>query len=369
MDNIQFARYTKVLLSLIIIEASILLATCWYLEPVIGDTTRISGYSENDFGWNIPQRAFEKNASPLQKTYDHYADVLVLGDSFSFGGVLGMMNYPWQTFLTAYTGLTVSTISHYTTMTNPPSYDGSLIPAILNSETFQKTPPKVFILEVVERQLNKLPKFSGDCQIRNKITNYPTLKMTPVPELAPNIDVYRKKVRPPFNKQLDFAVKFWETLLLLNVGDNQAYLFNLLDSKLFSNKRSDTLLVYEGDVKKKNWDETLINDIRCRLINLQNFVQSNGKTLFVVMIAPDKLTAYSRYLEDKTAAEYTVIHKLASDKQLHLPRFDLPLQKAIENRNVDLYLPNDTHWASKGQQVAAQFILDYLKNFNGDPND
>jgi len=361
-----FKRYTIWLVSLLIIEIIVILSTCLYLQPVIGDTTRLSGYSENDFGWNKPQKVFKELANPLQDVYDHYVDVLVLGDSFSFGGVLGMMNFPWQTFLTAESGLSVSTISHYTTKTNPPSYDPSLIPAIVKSETFQKTPPKVFVLEVVERQLNILPEVNGDCKVTNKILNGRNVFVKPVQGMTPTIDAFRPKKRPSLKEQLDSAVKYWETLLLLNVDDNPGFVFDLTTANLFSNNKSQKLLVYEGDVKKKNWDDNLIASIRCKLINIQNIVQANGKTLFVVMIAPDKLTAYSPFLQDASVAKYTAIERMIPERALHMPRFDLPIQSAINSGMVDVYLSNDTHWASKGQQIAAETLKKYLIEFSGD---
>ncbi len=364
MDKFKF--YTFGLVSLVVAEFIILILTCLYLDPPTGDTTRISGYSENDFGWNAPQKVFEKQATPLQEVYDHYVDVFVVGDSFSFGGVLQMMNYPWQSYLTADNGLTVSTLSHYTTKTNPPSYDPTFIPNIINSETFKKTPPKVLVLEVVERQLNILPKIGGDCKVHNKINNSLNIEMKPIPGMLPTLDVFRKKQRPSLNKRFNYAVKYLETLLFLNAGDNQAFVFYLVTSKLFSSKSSDKLLVYEGDVKKKNWDENLVDDIKCRLINFQNLVQANGQTLFVVMVAPDKLTVYSPYLKDFSYAKYSPISRLSDNPSLHLPRFDLPLQSALGEGVVDLYLPNDTHWASKGQQIAAKTLQKYLTEFSGD---
>jgi len=363
MDKYKF--YTIGLIGCILIEFLLLVLTCFYLDPPVGDTTRVSGYSENDFGWNAPQKTFENPATPLQEGYDHYVDVFVVGDSFSFGGVLQMMNYPWQTYLTANTGLTVSTFSHYTTKTNPPSYDPSYIPNIVNSEAFKKTPPKVFVLEVVERQLNILPKIAGDCKVHNKVHNI-NINVKPIPSIRPTLDVYRNKNRPAFNTRFPYAVKYLQTFFEWHAGNNQAYVFNLITPKLFSSKVNNKLLVYEGDVKKKNWNDNLIADIKCRLVNIQNLVQANGSTLFVVMIAPDKLTVYSPYIKESSFAKLSPISRLSEDPSLHTPRFDLPLQLALGKNIEDLYLPNDTHWASKGQEIAAMTLQKYISEFSED---
>ena len=359
MDRYQL--YAKSLVSLIIFETIILFLTCYYLEPPAGDTTRLSGYSENDFGWNLPQKAFNIDATPLLESYEGYVDVLVVGDSFSFGGNLEMMNYPWQTYLAQNTGLTVSTFSHYTTKTNPPSYDPTLIPRIVNSETFIKYPPKLFVLEVVERQLNLLPKLAGDCKIHNVIDKIKDIKLDGIRGKGPSLEIKRNKSRPSLHKQLSNAKKYLDTVFHVNNDDRQAFLFKLNREKLFSSKVNNVLLVYEGDVKKKNWSNNLIDDIKCRLIDMQNLVQANGETFFIVMIAPDKLTAYSPFLVDEKISKVTVIDRLTSGESLHAPRFDVPLQSAISNGEVDVYLPNDTHWASKGQQIAAETLINYIK--------
>ena len=356
-------RYTIILVSIIFIEAYLMLATTLYLQPPTGDIASISGYSENDFGWNQPKKTFANPTSPLQEAYNHYTDVLIVGDSFSFGGVFGMLNYPWQTFLTASTGLSVSTISHYTTKTNPPSYDPKLIPAIINSELFKKHPPKVFVLEVVERQLHILPKFPGDCKAHSDIALNYDLKINPIPSLNPTTEVLRPFVKPSLSQQIGYSFKYWQTFFQFISRDSQAYIFELTTPKLFSSNRSDTLLVYEGDVKKQEWDDDRLKNISCILLNMQNFIQANGKTLFVVMIAPDKLTAYSHYLKDGSMATISAIERLKVDKALHLPRFDLPIQAKIDEGVVDVYLPNDTHWAYFGQQVAADTLTKYLLQF------
>jgi len=357
-------RYTLSLLSLIFGVMLILVATSFYLEPLVGDVTRLGGYAENDFGWNGAQPVLKQEASPLQTRYDHYADVLAVGDSFSFGGLYGMLNFPWQSFLAADTGFSVATISHYT-HTNPPTYDPALLPAIVNSEAFQKTPPRVLILEVVERQLNMIPEFAGDCQAKEPPARLPRFALNPSPPAL--AEAYRKKDRPSLKEQIAYAQKY-----LLGLIQRQwekkpiVYPLALTTPRLFSNKKSDWLLVYEGDVKKTAWDEKQLADIRCRLANAQNLVQQNGKTLFLAMIVPDKMTAYSRYLKDPAYADASVIERLASASGLHLVRLDQALRAAVDKGVVDVYLPDDTHWAFQGHKAAAAALAQYLADFPGD---
>jgi hypothetical protein len=357
-------RYTIGLLSLIFGVMLVLVATSFYLQPLVGDVTRLGDYAENDFGWNGPMPVFAQEAAPLKTAYEEYADVLAVGDSFSFGGLYGMLNFPWQRFLAVKTGFSVASISHYT-HTNPPTYDPELLPAIVNSETFKKSPPRVLILEIVERQLDMLPKYPGSCQAEHALTPPPSFQLRPSP--APMTEAQRKQTRPSLKEQIAYAQKYllgqahrpWEKNPIV-------YRLALTTPKLFSNRQSDHVLVYEGDVKKRAWDAKLVEAIGCRLLNAQNLVQKNGKTLFVAMLVPDKLTAYSRYLKDSAYANASVIERLAAVRGLHLARLDQAMGAQVDAGVVDVYLPNDTHWAFHGHETAASVLARYLADFSGD---
>ncbi len=359
-------RYTIWLVFLAAAGMLILVSTSFYLQPLAGDMTRVGGYAENDFGWNRPQKIFEKETLLVRTNYDQYADVLVLGDSFSFGGINAKVNFPWQTFLAANTGLSVTTINHYTKFDPPPpEYGPDLLFKIVNSETFKKTPPRVFILEVIERQLNMLPVYAGNCRLEHKIERKPDFNLNPNP--PPLIDAYRKTSLPPLKQQIAYARKYLYGLLQRQWDKNPAvYQTELTTSQLFSNKLSGRLLGYKDDFKIISWDEPYLANIRCNLINAQNLVQKNGKTLFVAMVVPDKLSAYSRYLKDQSYADTSIIDRLASSPSLHLVRIDKALKDTIDEGVVDVYLPNDSHWGYRGHQTAATALAQHLANFTGD---
>ena len=354
-------RYSFWLVFLVIGGVLILLLTGWYLEPLSGDQTRLGGYAENDFGWNQPQRVFTRKAPPLLRTYDQYSDVLVVGDSFSFAGNLDQLNYPWQTFLTAMTGFSVSTIIHYTIGSEPPAYDPTMLPRIVSSEAFKKNPPRILIMEVIERQLGILYDLPGDCEVKPFAT--PSLPLTPIPELKPSELAYRNLTRPSMMLQLTYA-KNYLSRYFKAIWDKDPIIqqLDLNTGKLFSNRKSGRLLVYENDIKKKSWDENKLASIQCQLIKMQNMVQQNGKTLFIAMLVPDKLSAYSKHLTDQSLANISVMNRLASNPALNLARVDGPIQALIDQGVVDVYLPNDTHWASRGHQVAAEVLVNYLKS-------
>lgn len=356
-------RYTHWLLLLLAIELVVVMSTAWYLEPLIGDSTRLGSYPENDFGWNQPQQMFEKTPAPTRQTYDQYADVLVIGDSFSFAGLYGVTNYPWQTYLAENAGFSITTVNHYT-KTLPYTYEKTLFASIVNSEGFQKNPPRVLILEVIERQLDILPDVGGNCRVEHQVDKIQEFIKGPL--AVPSKEVFRNRQKPALKEQVSYAYQYLTRLLSRDRDTSPSvYSLELDNNKLFSNKRSDRLLVYQGDVRKRTWDEKQLASIHCRLANMQDLVQKNGKTLFVAMLVPDKLSAYSRYLKDRSYAGFGVIERLAADADLHVPRLDLAMKAAIDGGMVDVYLPDDTHWSYRGHEIAAKVMADYLKRFSG----
>jgi hypothetical protein len=72
------------------------------------------------------------------------------------------------------------------------------------------------------------------------------------------------------------------------------------------------------------------------------------------MVVPDKLTVYTPFLPDRLFAGVSHLDRLADAKTLNLVRLDQALDP---RRQVDLYLPNDTHWSGSGYAIAADLVL------------
>ena len=45
---------------------------------------------------------------------------------------------------------------------------------------------------------------------------------------------------------------------------------------------------------------------------------------------------------------------------INTPRLDILLHKAIDNGEKDVYLPNDTHFGTKGYQLTAKSVTNFL---------
>jgi hypothetical protein len=128
-------------------------------------------------------------------------------------------------------------------------------------------------------------------------------------------------------------------------------------SGLFSSRFNRGLLVYGEDFNKASWQEADWRRAGCDLLALQDRVQANGRTVFATMVVPDKLTVYAPFLPYRTFDGLSRLALIAETPGLNLVRLDGKLDPTAQ---IDLYLPDDTHWSSHGHALAARLVLDYL---------
>ena len=352
-----FKSYSLSLIGLTTILFFILIAIGFFLEPLSGDLTRLGWYSEYNFGWNEPQRAFESELFSRETAYQRYADIVVIGDSFSMGGT----GYEWQNFFVTETGLSVAAFGIYGVDLK---FRDELLSEIVNSETFQVRPPRVVVFEKVERWLDKMGDALGDCQVNHPNLPEFSINMQPMLNPAPLREVFREKSSLS-SQNVAYAGQFLNKLMFERRSHSIVTRLKLENLKFFSSRQSDTLLLYKHELRKASWDAPEIAKIKCILLSMQNLVQANGKTLFVAMIVPDKLTAYSHHLIDRAYANLSIFNALAVGQSLNLVRLDWALQAAIDKGMIDIYLPNDTHWGYRGHQIAAASLAQYLKMLSG----
>lgn len=322
----------------------------WWLQPVSGDLARIGGYAARDFGWNDPQRRFDP---PLarQGRYDRYHDVLVIGDSFAnLGG-----GAQWQHWLARRTGWSIATLDK-----NRISVD-----AILASEAFLRTPPRVVIWNVVERWVDEDAAANTTCDgfLRARaLAQPPQLPLRPID--ATPVPVARNTgpqgVNPGF-------VRIWLRKNLLRIAgidwsnsDSQPESFPIARDGLFSSSESRRILVYRQDRRKAAWSAQTIARIRCGLAHLRERFEANGKTRFVTALAPDKSAAYRPWLRDPAAVAAGRLGEILDASPVPDARLDRALARAIARGVRDVYLPDDTHWGSAGHRIAADAVLELL---------
>lgn len=351
-------------ISLLILLVSVFLllsATAIYLEPLSGDLTRLGGYSENDFGWQQNQQRISESLVDYKPVKNSY-DVVVFGDSFSFDDATLQTHDAtyWQNFLANDTGLSIVT------------YDVNKIRIldVVLSEKYRNSPPRIFLFEFVERELMYLPKLLAEnnlpdtCGQDIKINNRPFVTRP----LGKDIISFNRSFVYAITSDdfplidLSYAADYLKKNFLRSVlgfDDVRSKKLALTRNDLFSSNENNQLLIIDDDFSKQGWQREDLEEAACALKTIQNLVQQNGVTFFSAMIVPDKSTAYADYLVNSKHQNMSQLGHFDAPG-LNLIRVNEVIQSSIQGGEIDVYLPNDTHWGSAGHRIAANYIKEYL---------
>lgn len=320
----------------------------WWLEPLHGDLTRIGGYAEREFGWNEPMEEFHPPLATWGNSYDQPADVLVIGDSFANGRWPGQQ---WQNWLAARTGWRIHTLDKHKIR----------VDELVASETYKEAPPPVVIWNNVERDLKNEYAVDGkDCELPPASAGRAPLRRAEVQVRT----VHRYRAKSISKANPGFArVWLWKRLLREASADHSdVLLLRLSRADLFSSRFSSGLLVFRKDLRKALWRNADLPRIRCGYADMAKRIEANGITRFVTAIAPDKSSAYRRWLVAPNQLPPSLLVALLDDFPVPDARLDWVLAAAIEAGTPDVYMPDDTHWGSAGQRLAADAILRLFVN-------
>ncbi|NNM52244.1 MAG: hypothetical protein HKM02_08470 [Pseudomonadales bacterium] len=347
-----YRHYALWLLTCTGIPIAILFMVGIYLQPLFGDLTRIGFYTERDFGWQGVQRTFPQhrlNVDAQLADLQQPVDILIIGDSFS----RERPEYQWQNYLIAQHPLSMLTmdINHID------------IYHVLTSHNYRLHPPRLLIMESVERQLPfHLLNMAADCSAVNQTKMQPSAAMTALTLQHPPLSQSRSTSWRLIN--INFVLKYLEHYFQYAPDPSPSvYALPLTTDRLFSSQRAHTLLVFGDDIRKPWWKNQHLSTLNCRIESLRRQVEAGGSTRFILMVAPDKLTAYAPWLASKSQHEHRQLALLSAQHPQTMPRLDLALQHAIGAGQRDVYFPDDTHWGWKGQQIAAATLIRFL-----DPN-
>lgn len=343
--------YTLWVLALAFVPGLLLFIYGIYLQPLYGDLTRIGLFSEREFGWQGTQQTF-KEAAYIEDQYKRQADVVVLGDSFS----RAWPRQQWQNHLIAQTGWSVVTLD----------INKVTVDQILANPVFQASPPKVLIVESVERyfadRIGKMPAcVPANTVSATRVT--PALATEPLhPRELPSSPMQRPQ---QWNDvKLEFVWKYVRNQWRQLRGDEprtDVRKLALQRSGLFTSANQRDILIYKEDFDTRSkWSTLALNEISCRVQQLRSKVERHSRTRFVLMVAPDKLTAYGPELQNTQWAHASKLPALAALSPQTMPRLDLALSQAIARGQQDVYLPDDTHWGSEGHRLAADTIRGFL---------
>lgn len=344
------AAFNRILVSAFVLYAVAL--TCYaqalQLQPHEGDLAGLGGYSERDYGWNGSQPSFPNKDFDTEEELKKPYDVVVIGDSFSHL----RPQFLWQHEFCRRTGLSLVTLPQTLI-----SDDG--LKAWLEGPAFRRYPPRLLIVESVERYL--VPRFRG------KLPNVP--EPGPVPPIPA---VERVEATVPSSRDvtptahgfawLDAKNHFTvNTLRWLGDETTNVVKVPLSRSDRFTSRRADELLYFGMDNDKRSKPPGSEEAIAHDLLMLQRLAESNGRTHMAYAMAPDKETVYDDDLARPQDRLPNIIAGVARQPGLHFIRLDLPLRERVLAGDKDVYLPNDTHWGGAGHLAAGRAIVLALK--------
>lgn len=316
-------------------------------EPLTGDLTRIGWYAENEFGWTQPDHRFKSPPAENGKLDGGY-DIVAIGDSFTVDEP-DRRGANWPQFLARDTGLRIGV------------FDSGIdsLGKLLASPVYRDHPPGALVYEIVERSFIPAHRGGGtaDCAAS---TPTPRTGLAIAP-LAVEPEAVIRKTRWNWDDwPASYAINFLLQNGIRRVRGHEtttAVRLEMAAHGLFSSDHDQGLLVYAEDFNKLGWHDGDWAAAICDLLRIQDRVQANGRTAFLAMVVPDKLTVYAPFLLTRRFDGLSHLDRLADAPALNLVRLDLALDP---RRHVDLYLPDDTHWSSSGHEIAAGLVLRQL---------
>lgn len=351
-----------------------LMAFALWLIPVTGmtkvgagDLTRVGWFSNNNYGNRTPQLVFQPPLFAVKDSPDRHHDVVIVGDSFAMDP-----EKSWPNYLAA-RGLSVLVIpvTEDLSKENTTADVERQIRALLETPAFKEHPPGVFVFESIERFLRRRLVNDGapcvdETSAQPPEPNAPEGTLPQPPTLGyatPPAHRLEQMHLPPAGRYDEEQLTYARDFLVKNVrrmfgwqGDGREF---ALRTPRFSSRKPDHLLVVAQDLRKKTWTEQDVDQMRCQLLKLQEAVQANGRTLFVALPIPDKLSAYHADLVDRNLPAGIV--ERIDDPRLNRPKVEKPIRAAIEAGEIDVYLPNDTHFSTRGHAVTAETVLDFIE--------
>ena len=337
--------YSLILGAVVLFNCGALYWLSLQAQPVSGGLTRIGELPESDYGFNAPQMRFKRRLS-VAGIYERPCDVVVIGDSFCETPEGGA----WVDFLADRLGISVVVLPWWTS-----------IQELVRTEPFRSFPPKMVIYESVERLLKERqghkPPEGRDAGLH--------LKTLPRIEVRP-----QNERREPFSRPLrktflsadirqakdSLVAEAWRRVGL----EPKKVRIHRLTKAMFSSRKADVLLVYYMDGGPQGWSAGDLENIEGNLLACQKEVEGNGKTLFLAMVIPNKLTAYSGYLAAGCIPVLRLSDRLSRRGIRHVP-LEGVIERAVREGGTDVYLPNDTHLGVRGAEAVSEAVVSELR--------
>ncbi len=361
----RFRGIDSLVLRGIALVAAVVLPLAHALDPPDGDLTRLGGFPENRFGPTAPQAIFSPPLVEAARPGTPY-DVVVIGDGFSQpvpGDAHTPYGHYWTDHLRNLTGLSVG-VQHL---------DEVSVVDYLASADFRDHPPRALILQVAERDLPD--RTAARPPVENLLRPTPVAadqasagqggaaRLPPLPP-RPLGHKPQRLVRarahawtaPPVGYAMDILVKALPRTLL-DLPNPAVEERTLVYAGLFTSAASTSTLFRSDDFDPWRADRAFLEERRRTLRRIQTAVEANGKTTFVLMVAPDKGTVYADFLLEPPPVHSAVEEVFAGDPALHLAPLASGMKALAAGGATDLYKPNDSRWGTEGQLYAARVIF------------
>ncbi len=343
----RWAWYNFAILSCGAVGVLVLLVVSLGMRGDGGELARLGGFRYDDFR---PQSGVVFFTNPLFRLartieeYDQPFDVVVLGDSFSRNEISG-----WQNYFVGETGASLITFDIQRTS----------VEEITRSPVYRKNPPVLFVYQIVERSLWLRHGSCAGGLAPNVPPSTRAIDSEPV-EVAPVVAPRELEEVAGLNAAANVLSKtFLRKVLGLNV--TRVAKLPLERAGLFSNQRSDELLVYRDDLLKRQLSLGDLDIVSCSLTSVRQKAESGGKTAFFALVFPDKLSVYGGMLTDRLprGQNHRGMMPILSDERL--VSLEDVFREAVAAGTMDLYLPDDTHAGPVGHELAADFLASRLR--------
>lgn len=334
MRPLTVNAYSRFILITFLVVSVLFWALALHLDPVVGDLTRIGRWSENDFGWNAPQPVIDiaENGRAITRP-----DIVVLGDSFS------VSNY-WQSALSLKTGKKILTYW----------YDD--VGCIENWIAWAREHPvaDLVIVQVVERNFVDWFRNVAPCRAG-----------APLPAEVPSGRTASH--RPTWPPTLDIKYLFLTALnsihmtLRPHAAITHGDVVNIPirpGCASFSHRRSTRLLHYIHDLRGMRWTDEDIGEAVGNVRRFKETVTRAGKK-FLFVVIPNKLSVYQKCLDDRSHIRFPDLTRRLREAGIETPDLQNVFAGNVD-RIVDLYYPDNTHWSTRGYQLAAETIAPHV---------
>lgn len=343
----------RIVLRGLALAAALVLPLAFALDPPNGDLTELGGYAENRFGPRAPQAIFVPPLAEPARPGASY-DVLVFGDGFSRPEAEerhARYGHYWTDHLRNLTGVTVGLRSAGT----------APLAAYLASPDFRERPPRVVILQLSERDLGErvagLALSTVTTPRPHSVATLRPIAVEPLNRQPRTMERTRAQAwsPPPIGHALDLLVKALPRALL-NVTGGPVEERSLAYAGLFSSAAATTTLFRAEDFQPWRTDRRLLEERRAGLHAIQDAVQANGVTRFLLLVAPDKGTVYADFLLTPPPHRSAVDEVMAADPTLQAVPLAAGLTALAAGGVRDLYAPNGSRWGLEGQLYAARTV-------------